>query len=72
MFEISEKEVNRIRKRYPVGIMIRLIKMDDIQAPPVGTKGIVTHVDDLGTVFVHWDNGSGLGVVLGEDIIEKI
>ena len=46
--------------------------MDDVQAPPLGTQGTVTEVDDIGTIMVDWDNGSKLGVVLGEDICRKI
>ncbi len=46
--------------------------MDDIQAPPIGTKGTVRHVDDIGTIHVGWDTGSGLGVVFGEDIIKVL
>lgn len=48
-----------------------LIKMDDEQAPSPGTKGIVRFVDDIGTVFVKWENGSMLGVVLGCDKIKR-
>jgi hypothetical protein len=32
-----------------------------------GDKGTVEFVDDLGTIFVDWDNGCGLGLVPGED-----
>lgn len=32
-----------------------------------GDEGVVTFVDDLGTVHVKWDNGSNLGLVYGED-----
>jgi hypothetical protein len=46
--------------------------MDDLQAPPVGTKGTVTGVDDTGSVMVNWDNGSRLNVVYGEDLCRKI
>jgi hypothetical protein len=42
--------------------------MDDVQAPPVGTRGTVLGVDDIGSVMVHWDNGSSLHVVYGEDV----
>lgn len=49
-----------------------LIQMDDVQAPPLGTKGTVQGVDDIGAIMVHWDNGSHLGVVLGADICHKI
>jgi hypothetical protein len=51
---------------------VELIKMDDIQAPPIGTKGTVTGVDDIGSIMVSWDNGSTLHIVNGEDICRKI
>jgi len=37
-----------------------------------GDKGTVTHVDDLGTVHINWDNGSSLGMIPDEDTIKKI
>jgi hypothetical protein len=46
--------------------------MDDVQAPPVGTKGTVLGVDDTASVMVRWDNGSGLNVVYGEDSCRRI
>ncbi|MCP4792074.1 MAG: DUF4314 domain-containing protein [Actinomycetia bacterium] len=33
----------------------------------VGDVGTVAHVDDAGTVFVDWDSGSNLGLILGKD-----
>jgi hypothetical protein len=41
--------------------------MDDPQAPPVGTRGTMRGVDDIGSVMVAWDNGCGLSVAYGED-----
>ena len=38
----------------------------------LGDQGTVSMVDDTGTVFVRWDNGSGLGVVYGVDRIRKL
>lgn len=29
-------------------------------------------VDDTGTVFVHWDSGSTLGIIYGVDGIKKL
>ena len=46
--------------------------MDDIQAPPVGTKGTVRGVDDIGSIMVSWDNGSSLSVAYGEDSCRRI
>ena len=65
-------QVKRIKETYKPGMRVRLLKMDDIQAPPVGTEGTVRGVDDIGSVMVSWDNGSGLNVVLGENEIEAI
>ena len=59
-------------KKYPVGSRVRLLKMDDIQAPPIGTFGTVKGVDDILSILVSWDNGSGLSVVYGEDQIELV
>lgn len=66
------KLVKILRATYPKDSRVVLIQMDDIQAPPLGTQGTVQGVDDLGTIMVHWDNGSHLGVVLGADICRKI
>lgn len=68
----SREIVEQLRARYPKGTRVKLVKMDDVQAPPIGTKGVVTGVDDIGSVMVAWDNGSSLHVVYGEDICRKI
>ena len=46
--------------------------MDEVQAPPVGTKGTVFGVDDTGSIMVDWDNGSSLNVVYGVDSCVKV
>lgn len=67
----SKEMVERIRKEYPVGARVELVQMNDPQAPPVGTKGTVRGVDDIGSIMVAWDNGSGLSVAYGEDICRR-
>ena len=67
----SKETVERIRKEYPVGTLVELVRMDDPQAPPVGTKGTVRGVDDIGSIMVAWDNGSGLSLAYGEDICQR-
>lgn len=69
---MRESQLAELRKEYPVGTRVVLIKMDDIQAPPIGTKGTVKGVDDIGSIMVTWDNGSSLNVVFGEDIVKKV
>lgn len=66
------RTVQEIKNTYKKGDRVRLIHMDDPQAPPAGTEGTVRGVDDIGTVFVRWDTGSGLGAVYGEDVITKV
>ena len=68
----SREVVERIRKQYPVGCRVELLRMDDPQAPPIGTKGTVRYVDDIGSLGVAWDNGSSLQVVYGEDLCRRI
>ena len=72
MYRISDSVLKNLRADYPPGTRVKLIKMDDVQAPPKGTKGTVRGVDDVGSIMVSWDNGSGLNVVYGEDIVEKV
>lgn len=72
MLYVKKEVLDKLRKQYPMGTKVELIKMDDIQAPPIGTKGIVQHVDDAATIHVVWENGSTLGVVLGEDECRKV
>jgi len=67
MFGIPREVVERLKKQYPAGCRVELLHMDDIQAPPIGTKGTVIGVDDIGSIMVRWDNGSGLSVAYGED-----
>ena len=67
----SRELVEQIRKDYPKGCRVELIRMEDVQAPPMGTKGTVIGVDDTGSVMVDWDNGSGLNVVFGEDFCRR-
>lgn len=68
----SKETVERVRRQYPKGTRVELVRMDDRQAPPVGTKGTVLGVDDTGSLLMRWDNGSGLNVVYGEDVVRKI
>lgn len=69
---MDRRTVEKQKNRYPKGTRVVLVSMDDIQAPPEGTKGTVLSVDDTGTVHINWDNGSTLGAVFGEDIIQKV
>ena len=69
---LDENTLERIRKEYPKGTRIKLIRMDDCKAPPCGTLGTVLAVDDIGSLIIRWDNGSGLHLLYGIDEYEKI
>lgn len=68
----SREIVERVRKEYPSGTRVELVQMDDVQAPPVGTRGTVIGVDDTASLLMKWDNGSGLNVIYGEDAVRKV
>ena len=68
----SRDYVNGIKERYPAGTRVKLNYMNDPYAVESGTCGTVRAVDDMGTVFVNWDNGRSLGVCLEEDSISII
>ena len=68
----NRETVERVRREYPAGTRVELVKMDDVQAPPIGTRGTVTGVDDTASLIMKWDNGSGLNVVYGEDRVRKL
>lgn len=69
---IRKEILEKLRKQYPPGIRVELIRMEDVQAPPTGTQGTVIGVDDIGSIMVSWDNGSSLSVVYGEDSCRKL
>ncbi len=66
---ISREELQRLREKYKPGTRVEILHMDDIQAPPAGTRGTVRGVDDIGSIMVNWDTGSSLSVVYGEDSV---
>lgn len=68
----NSETVERVRREYPAGTRVELVRMDDVQAPPAGTLGTVIGVDDTASLLMRWDNGSHLNVVYGEDAVRKI
>lgn len=69
---IKREIVEQLRRQYPVGTRVELIRMNDKQAPPIGTYGTVLGVDDIGSIMVAWDSGGSLSVVYREDLCRKI
>ena len=72
-FGVKQSVVERLRKEYPKGTRVELVKMDDPYGKfEKGEHGTVVAVDDIGTIHVNWDCGSSLGIVYGEDFCKKI
>lgn len=73
MFFPPKEIVKKVKKEYPSGTRVELIKMNDpYRHFDAGIKGTVSCVDDTGTIHVDWDNGSHLGIVYGEDSCRKL
>lgn len=64
--------VERVRRDYPAGTRVELVRMEDVQAPRMGTLGTVEGVDDTASLLMNWDNGSHLNVIYGVDAVRKI
>ena len=69
---LNKEMLEFLKREYPAGTRVRLIRMDDSQAPPLGTEGAVTGVDDMGSLLVDWHNGSHLNVIHGVDKVQKL
>lgn len=69
---ITKEQLAALNSQYPFGTRVELLRMDDVQAPPIGTRGTVMGIDDVGSLLVDWDNGSGLNVIYGIDLVRKV
>ena len=64
----TQEEVQQIKEKYVVGTKIELIKMYDLLAPvEAGTKGIIDHVYGIGKLYIKWENGRTLPLIIGID-----
>ena len=72
MRTLRRETIEYLNESFPRGCRLELLRMDDPQAPSIGTLGTVIGVDDVGTIHVNWDNGSSLGVAFGEDDCRRI
>ena len=70
----SKEQIKAIKERYPKGTKLELT--DDLYDPytviPKGTVGTVKAVDDMCTIHMHWENGSSLGLIPGQDSFKVI
>lgn len=72
MIDIESKKLYT-ESYYLLGKRVRLLHMPEDPCPiEAGTLGTVNYIDDIGTIFVKWDNGRSLGLVPGVDSWEYI
>ena len=65
--------LEQLRKQYPIGTKIQLISMRDEKYPILpGTVGEVTHIDDVGSIHMRWENGSSLALIPEIDSFQTV
>lgn len=69
---ISEKQLERIKEKYPIGTRVKLNYMEDDYLVPSGTCGTVDFIDSEGQLHMSWDNGRTLALIVGVDNFEVI
>ena len=60
--------VAHMREKYPPGTRVEVVSLcNEEEHLRPGTKGTVVGVDDQPALLVHWDNGSSLSLLIGQD-----
>jgi len=67
-------EANKRKATYAERTRVKLIRwapseiIDEYQTVPAGTLGWTGSVDDIGTVWIEWDNGATIGVTVDDEV----
>lgn len=61
------KKIEMLKLQYKPGTKLCLDRMDGEPQMPVGLKGEVFMVDDIGQIHVQWENGSSLALNIEVD-----
>lgn len=72
-WERLHRQAQIYKDAYPPGTRVMLLHMKDPYSPVEdGMRGSVDFVDDIGQIFMRWDNGRTLPLVPGEDTFRKL
>lgn len=72
-WERLHRQAQIYKDAYPPGTRVMLLHMNDPYSPVEdGMRGTVDLVDDIGQIFMRWDNGRTLPLVPGEDTFRKL
>lgn len=64
----QRKLVESMKEQYPPGTRVEVISLcNEEEHLRPGMKGTVVGVDDQPALLVHWDNGSSLSLLIGQD-----
>ncbi len=70
---MSRGRIEFYKEHYPAGTRVQLDSMGNDPNPVLnGSKGVVSFVDDCGTVFVNFDCDRSLGICPEVDKFHKI
>lgn len=72
MIGITDRELKRLKARYPKGTKLELVAMEDPYGVPEGTIGEVDFIDDAGQIHMKWQTGSHLALIPGVDSFRKV
>lgn len=61
------KKIEMLKLQYKPGTKLCLDRMDGEPQMPLGLKGEVFMVDDIGQIHVQWENGSSLALNIEVD-----
>ncbi|MFC5079553.1 hypothetical protein VTH8203_03776 [Vibrio thalassae] len=70
---IQKDKLTLLRNTFQKGKEVRLVsRMNDPYPIEIGQLGIVSHVDDAGSIHIQWDCGSTLAAIYGADVVRLV
>ena len=70
---IAKAALEARRERYKPGTRIEIVRLEDpLTSLKPGDRGWTEFIDDTGTVFAKFDDGTSLGCLYGVDEIRKV